>query len=100
MDNTNKPDETPDIRNCKKCGCELVSTNKRKLCEHCRRERAEKWKRRGEWALGIAGVVGLALTKLNGSSASDGAEDPSSQDDGSGTDSSEEGDSNANDNRL
>ena len=89
MDNTNKPDEPPDIRNCKKCGCELVSTNKRKLCEHCRRERAEKWKRRGEWALGIAGAVGLALTRLKGSSASDGAEDPSSQYDGDGMDTTE-----------
>ena len=25
------------IRRCKKCGCELVSTNKHKLCDNCRR---------------------------------------------------------------
>lgn len=23
---------------CKKCGCELVSSSKRKLCDNCRRE--------------------------------------------------------------
>ena len=28
-----------EIRYCKKCGCELVSTNKHKLCDNCRRER-------------------------------------------------------------
>ena len=28
----------PEIRYCKKCGCELVSTNKHKLCDNCRRE--------------------------------------------------------------
>lgn len=100
MNSSNMPVETPDIRYCKKCGCELVSTNKRKLCEHCRRERAEKWRRRGEWALGIAGAAGLVITKFLGSNSSDDAEDPSSQDNGSGTDSSKEGDSNANDNRL
>lgn len=29
----------PENRYCKKCGCELVSTNKHKLCDDCRRER-------------------------------------------------------------
>lgn len=29
----------PEICYCKKCGCELVSTNKHKLCDNCRRER-------------------------------------------------------------
>lgn len=29
----------PEIRYCKKCGCELVSTNKHKRCDNCRRER-------------------------------------------------------------
>jgi len=36
----NNSNET--IRYCKKCGCELVSTNKHKLCDNCRRARAEK----------------------------------------------------------
>lgn len=35
----NKNDEVDETRFCKKCGCELVSTNKRKLCENCRRNR-------------------------------------------------------------
>lgn len=34
-----KNEEQSSIRYCKKCGCELVSTNKRKLCDNCRRER-------------------------------------------------------------
>ena len=28
-------------RYCKKCGCELVSTNKHKLCDNCRHSRNE-----------------------------------------------------------
>ncbi len=28
-----------EIRYCKKCGCELMSTNKKKLCENCRRNK-------------------------------------------------------------
>ena len=28
-----------EIHYCKKCGCELASTNKHKLCDNCRRER-------------------------------------------------------------
>ena len=31
--------EQSSVRYCKKCGCELVSTNKHKLCDNCRRER-------------------------------------------------------------
>lgn len=34
-----KNEEQSDVRYCKKCGCELVSTNKHKLCDNCRRER-------------------------------------------------------------
>ena len=30
------------VRRCKKCGCELVSTNKHKLCDDCRRDRNHK----------------------------------------------------------
>lgn len=32
--------ENTEIKYCKKCGCELSSTNKHKLCDNCRRERA------------------------------------------------------------
>ena len=31
--------DKPEIRYCKKCGCELTSTNKKKLCENCRRNK-------------------------------------------------------------
>ena len=49
----NKKDK--EIRYCKKCGRELVSTNKHKLCENCRRERNEKFRN----AIGgIASIVG------------------------------------------
>ena len=51
-------------RYCKKCGCELVSTNKYKMCDNCRRERAIKI-RKG--VLGAATLVSsialLVVTK-------------------------------------
>lgn len=34
--------EEEETRYCKKCGCELASTNKHKLCENCRRTRNKK----------------------------------------------------------
>ncbi|WP_281817559.1 hypothetical protein [Vallitalea longa] len=37
--NENDIDEGP--RYCKKCGCELVSTNKRNLCANCQREKGK-----------------------------------------------------------
>ncbi|MCD8148834.1 MAG: hypothetical protein LUE92_04555 [Clostridiales bacterium] len=43
-----------EIRYCKKCGCELVSTNKNKLCDHCRRERSTNIRK----VLSAAGTVG------------------------------------------
>ena len=55
----NKNEET-EIRYCKKCGCELVSTNKHKLCDNCRRKRNANI-RKG--IMGAAGTVGsVALT--------------------------------------
>lgn len=35
-----------EVRFCKKCGCELVSTNKHKTCANCRHSRNEKIKNR------------------------------------------------------
>ncbi len=32
-----------EIRYCKECGCELMSTNKNELCENCRRKRNKKF---------------------------------------------------------
>lgn len=49
-----------EIRYCKKCGCELMSTNKKKLCENCRRNKngtIRKISGAVVSALGLAGVV-------------------------------------------
>ena len=45
-----------ETRYCKKCGCELVSTNKHKLCDNCRHSRNEKIRNR---------VVGIGTTALS-----------------------------------
>ena len=53
-----------EVRYCKKCGCELVSTNHRKLCDSCRRKRAGNIRRRaGEFAGGVFSVVVAAAAK-------------------------------------
>ena len=49
-----------EIRYCKKCGCELMSTNKKKLCENRRRNKngtIGKISGAVVSALGLAGVV-------------------------------------------
>lgn len=43
-------------RYCKKCGAELPSTEKKKLCINCRRKRGEKIKN----AITVAAACGLA----------------------------------------
>ena len=43
------------IRYCKKCGCELMSTNKHQTCENCRRKRMGKVKN-GLKAIGAAAL--------------------------------------------
>lgn len=48
---------------CKKCGCELVSSSKHKLCDHCRRERRDAFKNA---IMGIGGLFGLAFFIRNG----------------------------------
>ncbi len=56
--------EKNEIRYCKKCGCELMSTNKKKLCENCRRNRNQTIK---NTALGIGGtVVGVVIFAVTG----------------------------------
>lgn len=49
--------EKTEIRYCEKCGCELMSTNKKKLCDNCRRTRDQN----GKWVFGIAGVLGTVV---------------------------------------
>lgn len=45
------------IRRCKKCGCELVSTNKHKLCDACRRSRNGKFR---NFVIGAGAAVASA----------------------------------------
>lgn len=52
----NKTANNSEIRYCKKCGCELSSTNKHKLCDNCRRERAAKIR---YGAVGTVGSIAL-----------------------------------------
>ncbi|MBP3761847.1 MAG: hypothetical protein J6I55_10340 [Ruminococcus sp.] len=49
--------DKPEIRYCKKCGCELTSTNKKKLCENCRRNKNGVVKNIGAALLGVAFIV-------------------------------------------
>ena len=58
--------ENNEIRYCKKCGCELMSTNKNKLCENCRRIRNQKYKKRGAVVAAIGGTVAAAIPKVIG----------------------------------
>ena len=44
-----------ETRYCKKCGCELVSTNTHKLCDNCRHTRNAKIR------TGVIGGVSTAL---------------------------------------
>ena len=50
-----KNEKSTKIRYCKKCGCELASTNKHDFCDNCRRERASMI-RKG--VLGTFGTIG------------------------------------------
>lgn len=45
-----------EVRFCKKCGCELASVNRRKLCENCRRGRASKIKNGAKGGSVVAGI--------------------------------------------
>lgn len=54
----------PEIRYCKKCECELVSTNKRKLCDNCRRERNANIRKDVLGAVGTVGSIALIVTNI------------------------------------
>lgn len=51
----------PEIHYCKKCGCELVSTNKHKLCDNCRRERNANIRNGVLGAVGTVGSIALFI---------------------------------------
>ena len=53
--------EEQEIRYCKKCGCELVSTNKHKLCDNCRHERNANIRNGVMGAVGAVGSVALFI---------------------------------------
>ena len=60
----NETIDSNEIRYCKKCGCELSSTNKHKLCDNCRRERAAKIRNGALGAVGTLGSIALfVITK-------------------------------------
>ena len=52
-----------EVRYCKKCGCELVSANRRKICENCRRERANNIKRGAAGGVTLAGSIFMFIAK-------------------------------------
>ena len=56
-----KNKELSSVHYCKKCGCELVSTNKHKLCDNCRRECRDNIKK---GMGGLVGIGGIAVTVL------------------------------------
>lgn len=56
----NETIDNNEIRYCKKCRCELSSTNKHKLCDNCRRERAAKIR---NGALGAGSIALFVITK-------------------------------------
>jgi len=56
--NPKDSEEVEQIRYCKKCGCELASTNRRKLCENCRRKRNAKIR---EWGTAAGASIGAVL---------------------------------------
>ena len=51
-------------RYCKKCGCELVSTNKYKVCDNCRRKSAEKIRNIVLMIVGTIGTIGTAAVTV------------------------------------
>ena len=57
----NKSDvKTGAIHYCKKCGCELISTNKNKICDNCKRKQVSKIRTGAGITLSVVGVVVLA----------------------------------------
>lgn len=62
----NKNEGQPGVRYCKKCKCELTSTNKYKLCEDCRRKSNAKGRGYLTVAVGIVLSAVAIIVKHNG----------------------------------
>lgn len=61
--------ENMEIRYCKKCGCELMSSNTKKLCESCRRNRNNNIKK---GLIGFGGTLSaIALAVFTGKKSGD-----------------------------
>lgn len=56
-----------EIKYCKKCGCELMSTNNYGMCDNCKGKSANKKKKGVLAALSIAGAA-VAFAKHNSKS--------------------------------
>ena len=70
--------ETEVIRVCKKCGSEMASDSKHKICDNCRRERAEKirkWVFRGVATLSLFFIGKKAYDNMGHSSLVDDVND-------------------------
>ena len=50
--------ENTETRCCKKCGCEFMSTNKKKLCANCSRNQNEKLKKSILTCMSIGVTIG------------------------------------------
>ena len=60
------------IRYCKKCGCELMSTNRHKTCENCRRKNMGTIKNFIKAAVTTVSMIGIVIfSKSKGGSKGD-----------------------------
>ena len=56
-------DEAADVFYCTECGCELISTNKYKLCDNCRRKKASKIKSMLKFGGSVITTIGMIVFK-------------------------------------
>ena len=56
--------DTHEVKYCRKCNCELMSTNKKGICEDCRRKRNKKFKE--VVCGGAVSIVLAAVLRKNG----------------------------------